>query len=200
MLSLCDTAIERFIGIVKPFNNNWNLTIRKAYLAIGVVWILAKISSSPDMLWTNYNTERETLNSLGYPCTRPRAVNHHSPEVKTYVVSHSLVIIVVPAIVISFRYISIFTSLKCRSGEQPLDATIKKNTLKLLTLLVTLAAIFWVRCLPFAVFFLYVSSRKQNQINHRYSSLFRVHRVVRLLIFSNSFVNPLLYATQSTNY
>ena len=200
VLTLCVIAIERFMGIVKPFNNNWNLTIRKAYLAIGVVWILAVISSFPDMLWTNYNTERETFTSLGYPCTRSWAVQHHSPKMKIYVVSHSLVIIVVPSIISSFCYISIFTSLKCCSGEQPPDETIKKNTRKLLTLLVTLAAAFCVLCLPFAVFFLYVSSRDQNQINHRYSSLFLVHRVVRLLIFSNSFVNPLLYAAQSTNY
>lgn len=48
MLKLCVIAIERFIGIVKPFNSEWNLTRKKACLTISVVWIMAVIFSFPD--------------------------------------------------------------------------------------------------------------------------------------------------------
>ena len=199
VLTLCVIAIERFIGIVKPFNSDWNLTRKKACLAIAVVWIMAVSFSFPDILWTKYNTE-QTVSSLRYPCTRPWAVYYQSSNVKSYIVSHSLIVIVIPAIVISFCYISVFLSLKHSPGKPVSDETSRKNTRRLLKLLVSLAAAFCALCLPFAGFFFYAASRNQNQLYQSHVSLFLAHRIVRLLIFSNSFVNPLLYAAQSTNY
>lgn len=198
VLNLCVIAIERFIAVVKPFNSHWNLTRKKANLAIAFVWIMAFFSSFPDILWTNVNTAQDE-SSRRYPCRRPWSLYQHSSVLKAYIISHSLLLIVVPSIVISFCYVSVFISLKDRSGG-PAPPGDKQNTRGLLKLLISLAVAFCVLCLPFALSFLYVASRDQNQLEHQYSSLFLGHRVVRLLTFSNSFVNPVLYAAQSTNY
>jgi len=71
---------------------------------------------------------------------------------------------------------------------------------RLLRLLVLLAVAFCILCLPFAGFFLYLAALSPDQVKQRFTSLFLVHRIARFLIFSNSFLNPILYAAQSTNY
>ena len=199
VLNLCVIAIERFIAVVKPFNSHWNLTRKKSYLAMALVWIMAVFSSFPDILWTNDSTAQDE-SSRRYPCTRPWSVYQHSSALKAYIISHSLLLIIVPSIVISVCYVSAFISLKGRSAEPASAETDKQNTRRLLKLLLSLAVAFCALCLPYAGFFLYVVSIHQNQLQNQYSHLLLVHRVVRLLTFSNSFVNPILYAAQSTNY
>ena len=200
VLNLCVIAVERFIAVVKPFHSHWNLKRKKANLALAFVWIMAFFSSFPDILWTNHNTAQDE-SSRRYPCTRPWSVYQHSSVLNAYIISHSLLLIVVPSIVISFCYVSVFISLKGRSEEpRPAPPGDNQNTSGLLKLLISLTVAFCVLCLPFAAFFLYVVSIDQNQLEHQYSSLLLGHRVVRLLIFFNSFVNPVLYAAQSTNY
>lgn len=47
---------------------------------------------------------------------------------------------------------------------------------------------------------MYVAALEKTKIEPNFTSLFLAHRIVRVLIFFNSFINPLLYAAQSTNY
>ena len=173
VLTLCVIAIERYTGIVKPFNNEWKLTKKKACSAAAIVWLMAVSSSFPDILWTKYNTEQTCYS---YPCVRPWTTFNQPLKVKAYVVSHSVMLIVFPSILISFCYISVFSSLKWSPGESVPDENSKKNMSRLLKLLVSLAVAFCALCLPFAGFFFYVASRDQNQLNN--SSLFLAHRTV----------------------
>ena len=195
VLTLCVIAVERYIGIVKPFNSTAHLTRKKACLIILSIWILAIFSSLPDSLWTEYNSE-EVFSPLRYPWT----VKHQPSKVQAYIIGHSLVLIVLPSILISFCYVSIFVSLKSSLSEPEENEESKQSMKRLLRLLVLLAVAFCTLCLPFAGFFLYVAALDSNQVNQRFASLFLIHRIVRFLIFSNSFINPLLYAAQSTNY
>jgi len=200
VLTLCVIAVERYIGIVKPFNRTGHLTRKTLCLAITAIWLIAIILSLPDSLWTEYNGNKAVYTS-NYPCIRPWTVKHQPSKVRSYIISHSILLIVLPSVVISFCYISIFAELKSRSSE-PADETeySKKSMERLLNLLVFLAVAFCLLCLPFAVFFCYVAALSPEQVKQRFTSLFLVHRIVRFLIFSNSFINPLLYAAQSTNY
>ena len=90
--------------------------------------------------------------------------------------------------------------MRSRSSEPDENEDSKKAMEKLLRLLVLLAVAFCTLCLPFAGFFFYVSALGPDQVKQRFTSLFLVHRIVRFLIFSNSFINPILYAAQSSNY
>ena len=205
VINLCVIAVERFLAIAKPFNSDWNLTRRQAGLAVALIWMTAITSSFPDILWTKYD-KNETTSDISAarvyrPCMRPWAVYHHSSNVKIYIVVHAVTLIIVPSIIISFSYISAFISIK-RSPSAPAscEPSREQNSRRLLKLLISLAAAFCVLCLPFAGFFFYVASLDQRQLSYRSTSLTLIHSIVRLLIFSNSFVNPLLYAAQSTNY
>ena len=199
VLTLCVIAVERYIGVVKPFNRTGHLTGKTLCLAITAIWLMAIISSFPDSLWTAYNGEK-ARSTLRYPCTRPWNVEHQPLKVKSYIISHSFLLIVLPSILISFCYISIFAELKSRSSEPGENEYSKRNMKRLLRLLVLLAVAFCILCLPFAGFFFYVAALGPDQVKQRFTSLFLVHRIVRFLIFSNSFINPILYAAQSTNY
>ena len=200
VLTLCVIAVERYIGIVKPFNRTGHLTRKTLCLAITAIWLTAMISSFPDSLWTAYNSQKVVSTSVRYPCMRPWTVEHQPSKVKSYIISHSFLLIVLPSILISFCYISIFAELKSRSSEPGENEYSKRDMKRLLRLLVLLAVAFCILCLPFAGFFFYVAALGPDQVKQRFTSLFLVHRIVRFLIFSNSFINPILYAAQSTNY
>ena len=199
VLTLCVIAVERYIGIIRPFNRTGHLTRKTLGFAIAAIWLLAIISSFPDISWTKFNSEK-VLSASRYPCTRPWTVKHQPSKVRSYIISHSVVLIVLPSILISFCYISVFAELKSRSSEADENEKSKKDMERLLRLLVLLAVAFCILCLPFAGFFLYLAALNPDQVKQRFTSLFLVHRIVRFLIFSNSFLNPILYAAQSTNY
>ena len=199
VLTLCVIAVERYIGIVKPFNRTGHLTRKTLCLAITAIWLMAIISSFPDTLWTEYNSEK-ALSTLKYPCIRPWTVEHQPSKARSYIINHSILLIVLPSILISFCYISIFAEMKSRSSEPEENEDSKRDMKRLLRLLVLLAVAFCIFCLPFAGFFFYVAALGPDQVKQRFTSLFLVHRIVRFLIFSNSFINPILYAAQSTNY
>ena len=197
VLTLCVIAAERYVAIVKPFKSaRWNIAPRMAGLVITVIWLMAFILSFPDSLWTEYNTAH--ISDM-YPCTRPWTLNHEVP-VKVYIISHCLVLIVLPSILISFCYLSILKVLKWNLADPVTDEADKNNMKRLLKLLFSLAVAFCVLCLPFAGFFLYVATLAPKQVEKDFASLFLAHRIVRVLIFFNSFVNPVLYAAQSANY
>ena len=197
VLTLCVIAIERYVAIVKPFKSSrWNIASRKTGVVITLIWLMAFILSLPDSLWTKYNTAHT---SDVYPCTRPWTLNHEL-KVKVYIISHCLVLIVTPSILISFCYLSVLKELKWDLADPVIDDADKNNMKKLLKLLVSLAVAFCLLCLPFAGFFLYVAALSPKKVEKRFASLFLTHRIVRVLIFFNSFVNPLLYAAQSSNY
>ena len=117
-----------------------------------------------------------------------------------YIITHCVILIVLPSILILFCYLSILKVLKWDLSDPVIDEADKNNMRRLLMLLVSLAVAFCILCLPFASFFLYVVALEKTQIEADFASLFLAHRIVRVLIFFNSFINPLLYAAQSTNY
>ena len=199
VLTLCVIALERYVAIVKPFkSSSWNIQSKKTGIVIAFIWVLAVILTLPDSLWTEYRKEH-TLGSSRYPCIRPWTLDHES-TVKTYIITHCVILIVLPSILISFCYLSILKVLKWDLSDPVIDEADKSNMRRLLKLLVSLAVAFCILCLPFACFFLYVAALEKTQIEEDFASLFLAHRIVRVLIFFNSFINPLLYAAQSTNY
>ncbi|XP_022789624.1 tachykinin-like peptides receptor 86C [Stylophora pistillata] len=199
VLTLCAIAVERYLGIVKPFNKRWVLTKKKVNFIIVVIWVTAAFSSLPDMLWTKKNNE-DVLSPWRYPCTRPWTVRNQKLNVKAYILSHSVALIVLPSVLLCFCYISSSAALKSSAGEPDEDPASKRNMKRLLKLLISVALAFCTLCLPFAVFFFYVTTLAPNHLEQSFKTLFLTHRIVRFLKFSNSFVNPLLYAAQSKNY
>lgn len=198
IFTLTVIAIERYVSLVKPFYTSARLKKENVGYAIATTWILASIISLPGFLSNNYDK-----NSIEYPCNRPWTLNKLVGSKKTYILTFCFLCMITPTLVISFCYFSILHGVHFKKNicrEIPGNAAEEKSKKRLLKLLVSLAVTFVVCCLPFAVFFLYVSLISQSTLHRDYGKLHLVHRSVRFLLILNSFVNPLLYAAQSSNY
>ena len=198
IFTLTVVAVERYVSLVKPFNTSARLKKENVGYAIATTWILASIICLPGFLSNNYD-ERSTE----YPCNRPWTLNKLVPSKKTYILIFCFLCMITPALVISFCYFSILHGLHFKKNicrKIPGNVAEEKSKKRLLKLLVSLAVTFVVCCTPYAVFFLFVSLISQSTLHRDYDTLHLVHRSVRFLLILNSFVNPLLYAAQSSNY
>ena len=114
------------------------------------------------------------------------------------------VFMITPAAAILFCYLNICYGVYCKGDichESPASNMAEDDSKKrLFKLLVSLAVAFFICCLPFALFFLYVCFISKNTLFGDYDTLYLVHRSVRFLLIMNSFISPLLYAAQSSNY
>ena len=198
IFTLTVVAVERYVSLVKPFNTSARLKKENVGYAIATTWILASIICLPGFLSNNYDKH-----SREYPCNRPWTLNKLAPSKKTYILTFCFMCMITPTLVILFCYFSILHGVHFKKNicrEIPGNVAEEKSKKRLLKLLVSLAVTFVVCCFPFAVFFLYVCLISQSTLHQDYDTLYLVHRSVRFLLILNSFVNPLLYAAQSSNY
>ena len=191
-------AVERYVALVKPFQTNSRLRKENVSFAIAATWTLATLVCIPGILSNNYDERAEK-----YPCNRPWTLNNLEGLKKAYISVFCLVFMIVPAVVILICYLRIFYGVYFLGDiyrERTGDVEEKKSRKHLLKLLASLVAAFVICCMPFAVFFLYVSFVSQVTIIENFDTLHLIHKTVRFLLILNSFVNPLLYAAQSRNY
>ena len=198
IFTLTVVAVERYVSLVKPFNTRARLKKENVGCAIAITWILASIICLPGFLSNNYDEH-----ATEYPCNRPWTLNKLVPSKKTYIIAFCFLCMITPTFVILFCYFSILYGVHFKKNicrKIPGNVAEEKSKKRLLNLFVSLAVAFLVCCSPFAVFFLYVSLISQSTLRRDYDTLHLVHRSVRFLLILNSFINPLLYAAQSSNY
>ena len=195
VVTLCTVAIERYLALAKPLRTNMRLKKKHTKYAIGLIWAIALLSNVWDIKLNNYVKD----NNQVYPCNRPWTVDVHPGAIRYYIILVCIFVLVVPVLVIFFCYWQILrgiycTHTICAARQEEKD---RLDKIKLCKLLVTLATVLAICCLPFAIFFLFVAFSPQPKFKTLHII---VHRSLRLLLFSNSFFNPFLYAMQSTNY
>ena len=198
IFTLVVVAVERYFSLVKPFHTNARLRKENVGYAIAATWILALLVCLPGILSNNYVED-----ATKYPCNRPWTLDNLGGLKKTYIIAFCFLFMITPTAVILFCYLKICYGLYFKRNicsDNPSNDTEAQSKKRLLKLLVSLAVAFVICCLPFAVFFLYICFISQNTISQSYNSLHLVHRLVRFLLIVNSFINPLLYAAQSSNY
>lgn len=199
IFTLMVIAVERYFSLVKPFNTNARLGKGNVRHAIVATWVSALLLCLPGFLSNDYDPE-----ARAYPCNRPWTLDRLTPYKRTYIIVFCSLFIVMPTVVILFCYCSVFYGIHfkknicCENSAESGEA--EKSKKHLLKLLVSLAVAFAVCCIPFAVFFIYVSLISKSTLKQNYDSLHLVHRVVRFFLILNSFINPVLYAAQSSNY
>ena len=198
IFTLVVVAVERYFSLVKPFHTNARLRKENVCYAIAATWILALLVCLPGILSNNYIED-----ATKYPCNRPWTLDKRDGLKKTYIIAFCFLFMITPTAVILFCYLKICYGLYFKRNicsDNPSNETEAQSKKRLLKLLVSLAVAFVICCLPFAVFFLYICFISQNTLSQSYNSLHLVHRLVRFLLIMNSFINPLLYAAQSSNY
>jgi len=197
VLTICTIAVERYLALVKPFRN-LRLAKESVGYTIAMLWFLALLSCIPDILDNKYV---EQLSSK-YPCKRPWSLDEYFRH-KPFIVFTSVCFGFISSLVLLICYFEIirglyFTKTICSRSISTKAERLEKK--QLAHLLIWLTVIFAVCSLPFSIYFTFLSFADAKFIEDNYDAFYFIHRVVRFLLFSNSFCNPLLYALQSSNF
>ena len=196
VLTVCTIAVERYLALVKPFQNV-RLSKDSVGYVIALLWFLALLSCIPDLL---DNTHVKTVSK--YPCKRPWSLDEYFLH-KPFIIFTSVCFGFVSSIVLLFCYFEIirglyFTKTIC---SKSIDTKPERRAKKQLArLLIWLTVIFAACSLPFSIYFMFLTFVDVKFIQDNYDALYIIHRMVRFFLFLHSFCNPLLYALQSSNF
>lgn len=202
-LTVSALAVERYLALSKPFHTRLRLSNKRVPHVVLFVWTFAALSCIPDFL-TN-TIDPDPLST--YPCKRPWSLDEYSNH-KSFIIFTGISFGIVPFAVVFFCYFEIFrgmfitneiysSSSEATSSQALEDQRAKKRLLKLL---VSLTVLFSICTLPFSIFFIYLTAIEKDVVANNRACLFLIHRIVRYLLNANSFLNPLVYALQSSNY
>ena len=197
VLTVCTIAVERYLALLKPFHSNLRIREDQAKYVIAVLWLLALLSCIPDIQANTYD-----ISSSIYPCKRPWSLDEyflHKPFIIFTIVCFGLT----SSAILFICYFEIIRGLyftKTICSESTVTETERRAKKQLARLLIWLAVAFSICSLPFHIYFLFLISADNETVQENYNTLYSIHRASRLFLFSNSFLNPILYALQSSNY
>ena len=196
VLTVCTIAIERYLALVKPFRS-LRISQESVGYVLAVLWILAVLSCIPDIQANTFD-----IMSSKYPCKRPWSLEEYFLH-KPFIIFTCVCFGFISSLILFICYFEIvrglyFTRTICsESTTTEADRRAKKQ---LARLLIWLALLFAACSLPFAIFFTFLISTDSKTVEDNYDNLYLFHRICRLLLFGNSFFNPLMYALQSSSY
>ena len=196
VLTVCTIAIERYLALVRPFRN-LRISEESVGYVLAVLWILAVLSCIPDIQANTFD-----IMSSKYPCKRPWSLDEYFLH-KPFIIFTCVCFGFISSLILFICYFEIvrglyFTRTIC--SESTTTEAERRAKKQLARLLIWLALLFAVCSLPFAIFFIFLISADSKTVQENYDTLFIFHRTGRLLLFSNSFFNPLMYALQSSSY
>ena len=195
-------AVERYLAMLKPFRAELRLSKQRVPFVVAFLWILAVLTCIPDFMTNTIDTDPRST----YPCKRPWSLDEYGDH-KGFIIFVTVYSELIPCIVVFFCYFEIFrglfiTNTICPAREGPSNQALEdhRSKIQLFKLLAWMTTLFCVCTLPFALFFIYLTSSDKTTVAANREVLFFVHRMVRFLLIANSFCNPLVYAFQSSNY
>ena len=195
-------AVERYLAMVKPFRVELRLSKQRVPFVVAFLWVLSVLSCIPDFMANTIDPNPLST----YPCKRPWSLDEYGDH-KGFIIFVTVYSELIPCIVVFFCYFEIFrglfiTNTICPTREGPINQAMedRRSKKQLFKLLAWLTILFCVCTLPFALFFIYLTSIDKTRVAANREVLFFVHRMVRFLLIANSFCNPLVYAFQSSNF
>ena len=197
VLTVCAIAVERYLALVKPFRN-LRLSKESVGYVIAILWFLALLSCIPDIQANTFD-----IKSIKYPCKRPWSLDEYFLH-KPFIIFTCVGFGFLSFLILFVCYFEIVRGLYfTRTIWSESTATTegeRQSKKQLARLLIWLALIFALCSLPFAIYFIFLVSADPKTVQDNYDTLYLFHRISRLLLFANSFFNPMLYALQSSNY
>ena len=197
VLTVCTIAMERYLALVKPFRTKLRISKESVGYVIAILWILAVLSCIPDFQANTFD-----MMSSKYPCKRPWSLDEYFLH-KPFIIFTCVCFGLISSLILFICYFEIvrglyFTRTIC--SELTITEEERQTKRQLARLVIWLALLFAVCSLPFATYFIFLVFADPKTVKDNYDTLFILHRTCRLLLFGNSFFNPLLYALQSSNY
>ncbi|XP_022789642.1 neuromedin-U receptor 2-like [Stylophora pistillata] len=197
VLSVCTIAVERYLALLKPFRANLRIDKDKVKHVIAVLWLLALISCIPDIQANTYN-----ISSSKYPCKRPWSLDEYFLH-KPFIIFTCVWFGIISSLIVFLCYFSIIRGIyftKTVFSESTVTEAERQAKKQLGSLLIWLTFVFATCSLPFAIYFMFLSFVDVRTVKDNYDTLYLFHRISRFVLFTNSFLNPLLYALQSSNF
>lgn len=184
IITLAVVAVERYHAIIKPMRLAFRLREDNVYQAIVVVWIVSIVITLPLYTYGRYNVgDHKCKNGFPYG---------HFP---IYLVFFIVLVLLLPIVTNLFCYFEILRELYFKKNVAPQNGAIaeddKRSKKKLVRVALTITAANAICLVPVVVlgilyFFNIVS---KHLFNHSAA-----------LYFTESAINPFLYAFQSSNF
>ena len=197
VLTVCTIAVERYLALVKPFRTKLRISKESVKYVIALLWLLAVLSCIPDIQANTFD-----IMSSKYPCKRPWSLDEYFLH-KPFIIFTCVCFGIISSLILFICYFEIVRGLYFTQtifSESTTTEAERQAKKQLARLLIWLALLFALCTLPFAIFFAFLISTDSRTVADNYDILYLFHRICRLLLFGNSFFNPLLYALQSSNY
>ncbi|XP_044161593.1 C3a anaphylatoxin chemotactic receptor-like [Bufo gargarizans] len=178
VLLLTMISIDRCALVMRPVWCQNHRTLRKAYIACAVMWILAIILSSPSFIFRNVN------NSHGKVCEQDYSLTGHDSQqrVENFIaISRLLLGFIIPFLVIVTCYSILIKRVKDR---------FTKNTKTMKVILVVIIG-FFICWLPYHVAGLILALHPSH--SELYQFTFTVDTIFVAIAFMNSCINPIIY-------
>ena len=198
VITVCTIAVERYLALVKPFRTALRISKESVRVVVAIIWILAVLSCIPDIQANTFNPS----SSSSYPCQRPWSLDEYIYN-KPFIMFNNVCFGFISSLVLFICYFEIVRGLFITRTicSQTSVSNAERNAKKQLArLLVWLALLFAICSLPFSIYFTFLVSLDRKTVLENYDTLHFWHRICRLLLFANSFCNPMMYALQSSNY
>ncbi|XP_018531133.1 neuropeptide Y receptor Y7 [Lates calcarifer] len=186
-------ALERYRCIV--FHLGRRLTWHSSFLIMALTWTMSAVLAAPLAIFREHrNEEIPPINLRMAVCSEkwPHGISRGG---LIYSLSMLLLQYIIPLAIISYAYICILVKLKNHVSPSSRNDSInrRKNTTKMLALVVVVFAICW---LPFHVFQL----ASDLDLVLRFNEYKLIYTVFHIVAMCSTFINPLLYGWMNKNY
>ncbi|CAB1416753.1 unnamed protein product [Pleuronectes platessa] len=207
ILTMTCIAIERYQGIVFPLKMRRQLSSKRAYKMLGIVWIASVIVGSPMLFVQQLEVKYDFLYDHYHVCCQEswHSVTHR----QTYTTFIMVALFLLPLAAMLFLYtrIGIELWIRNRVGDSSVLNTMnhreiskisrkKKRAAKMMITIVLLFTICWA---PFhtvhMLFEYYDLEKKYDGV-----TISMIIAVVQAIGFFNSFNNPIVYAFMNENF
>ncbi|XP_048590518.1 somatostatin receptor type 2-like [Nematostella vectensis] len=190
-------AVERYHAMVKPLSHRFRLGREQVWKVVLVIWFVSILLNIPIFIVVRFDPQLNV-------CISAFDLNT-GKEIATYLAFYLGINICIPGLIITACYLSILKGLLitnsiCSETVETIQGREEKK--KLAKLLASVTGVYFICFAPFAIFMIYLSAKKfLNSQDKNSSPLFNyTYFVLTSLIFSNSCLNPVLYAFQSSSY
>lgn len=196
ILTLIILAVERYNALIHPLNNGRRLTEKNVGYAIAVTWLSCAVLYAPLVSYFEYGGNAEQCHDF---FSIEFLLSHEDQFIVEGIVLGLIFLVmaycyfhILKGIYITKTVCSVELAFATRA-----DLMAKKK-LAMMSFSVTIA--FFMAYLPYIGFQFYLFSADTQEIMKNYDTLTAVLMTVLFCFQANSFVNPFLYALQSTTY